>query len=202
MADAISDVIADATMMGDTNVVLPDKPLMHPMSLNVAGVAERPLDFVDVRRLAALSYKTSMREIASLAPSIEILIEYARAIVLIRAVAQSQWLKDRESVGGGGKEQIKVVAAARRRTKAERHHQRRHGRSYARSEGSDVPYNYNSLKNLIYATGAVLPHGVIPMTRPVALIVLAIALAPGIARQVSESIGGGEKTPPAQAVLD
>lgn len=189
---------------------IPPVPVPFPLSNNVEGVCSSPLNFTDVKKLAALSYKVPLHDVLSTVTSKEEVEEYARAIVLIRTVALRLSAEEEPS---------RVIATGSRRSKAAVISQQSEDalaknakkalasrkndgnvatappRGGGRIAGSDrtfilersLPYSNNELRSIIYSTGALLPHGVFPSTRASALRVVVVALAPLIARQIAAS---------------
>lgn len=148
-------------------------PLPYPLSINVQGVCASPLDFIDIRRLAALSYRVSALEVIANATMREEVYAYARAISLIRIAAfMLSKNSDNQPVSTDTvlkrKKKSKQSALTNRELILEK----------------VIPYTNNELRSIIQSTGALLPHHVIPAKREPALRIVAIALAPYIARQI------------------
>lgn len=177
--------------------MIPSHPLIYSLSVNVQGVCSSPLQFIDVRRLAALSYRVPMLEVIANATTQDEIYEYARAITLIRAVALMMVSNNSSS---------KMANQTSLSTKKNKKQQNAESSNFKNPTllfkndiiGSNfnsrnyildsvIPYTNNELRSIIQSTGALLPHHVMPQKREAALRVVAIAVAPLIAKQILRS---------------
>jgi hypothetical protein len=150
---------------------------------------------IDIKRLAALSYKVKPSDILAAASSFPEINLYINAIAVIRFIAIREIFEDLDSgkmekkearSSTLGHQKISIIIKKARKVAAERAHKAGGKASETKSESKakdrqlvllySTPYSLLELRCVASSLGAYMPHGGLPSTREEGLLAISIAL--------------------------